>query len=778
MESSYAATASTMARPPNDGMGCYINAVMVAIFGPNNPWLTRTLTTPLVSDSGEVKALRQAVTAYAKDLRYQASGSKEARPDTLRRVLKEWPKLAPSLSQEARASVSSSANEFLEVLLDTLVPKPDHLVHSRQEKVEWNGDHGVVAFDRYFRWVSKASSPSGPLTTLAEPSPSWTPMILQDLSKRPARKTLFHAQTSPYFSFGLADFPEGSLVTLPTITSFSTLSTLAKPMFDFYIDKRPYRVKGQSILEGHPPSSLTLDTLLQVAKDLLPSLQTGQMSQKMIHFIRQDPALLLKVIDWLVVALGLTSQSSTYEAHTSPKFKARGEKGGEAKAILLIGLMMEALYLVGKPHIAASLYQWALNDFGKQESWILLDHLKECLDRVGQGLSYASPGRLTGTMVTSDSLPHWIFSTRTTLTLHPSPSGDQGLVLSLTPSPRRFFGMVDSPSEFLYGDAVTKKPMILSLPSFPNNGSNQSSNNGSNEQQSFQAMRLVGVVEYMGSRSMTVTRPSNYSNYHQAAGHYRAWFYAAPSPSDRKDQWFVYDDMMTKGGPQGVEPEDLKEVMRGWSAFGVAFFYIPLSVSSPPYDDKKAPAYRLPSSFVSNYKDPSRSPITTVSPSPTLQVSGEEGHKRLQAFLAASPKALYSLKTDFSTKTPKHLPSSLAILFPLLNEGSHPAWDIDQTTLDILKDSPRFRQVQYHGLKEIQTYWGLKDFQIKDAPRYERLFVHSKDSYRGLSRVLRSLALMGRTEERDRLAYLVAQDLLANPSSVIREKAEFLRSEL
>lgn len=153
MESSYAATASTMARPPNDGMGCYINAVMVAIFGPNNPWLTRTLTTPLVSDSGEVKALRQAVTAYAKDLRYQASGSKAARPDTLRRVLKEWPKLAPSLSQEARASASSSANEFLEVLLDTLVPKPDHLVHSRQEKVEWNGDHGVVAFDRYFRWV-------------------------------------------------------------------------------------------------------------------------------------------------------------------------------------------------------------------------------------------------------------------------------------------------------------------------------------------------------------------------------------------------------------------------------------------------------------------------------------------------------------------------------------------------------------------------------------------------------------------------------------------------
>lgn len=295
-------------------------------------------------------------------------------------------------------------------------------------------------------------------------------------------------------------------------------------------------------------------------------------------------------------------------------------------------------------------------------------------------------------------------------------------------------------------------------------------------------MRLVGVVEYMGSRSMTRSSPSNYSNYHQAAGHYRAWFYAAPSPSDRKDQWFVYDDMMTKGGPQGVEAEDLKEVMRGWSAFGVAFFYIPLAISSPPYDDKKPPAYRLSSplgsSSSSSNQDPSRSPITMVSPSPTLKLSGEEGQKRLQALLAASPKALHSLKAAFSTKNPKHLSSSLAILFPLADEVSHPAWDIDQATLAILKDSPRFRQVQDHGLKEIQTYWGLKDFKIKDAPRYERLFVHSKDSYRGLLRVLQSLALMGRREERDRLAYLVAQDLLANPSSAIREKAEFLRSEL
>jgi len=784
MDPFYAATASTMAKPPNDGMGCYINAVLVAMFGANQPWLTKALTTPLVSDTGGVKALRQAVTAYGMDLRHQAHGGQAARPETIRQVLRAWPKLAPSLAQEAQSYASSSAGEFLNVLMDALVPNEEQLVHTRQEKLEWNDDHAVVAFDRYFRWMSTTSSPAGPMTSEALPAPSWSSAMFNDLSKRPATLVASKPQTSPYFAFGLSDFPEGSLVTLANVTHFSTLSTVTKPLFDFYLDGKPYRVKGTPILQGPPPPNLPLDALIKVAKDLLPSLQTGTMSQKMIHFLRQSveggSPTVLRVIEWLVAALGVSKGSSL-------KDRAHKEDNGEPKVILVLGLVMEALLLLGKRDMVTHLWNWAKKDFGDQDSWLLLDHLKACLDEVGQGAVYAAPGRLSGCMRSPDENPHWIFTTRTAFSLSASPSFREfttGLVLSLTPSPGRCFAMVDRMEDHVASKIdLAKTPLVLTLPT-------------SDPTQPL-PMRLVGVVEYMGlkSRSQAATPRFGYGPqaHHQAAGHYRAWFWAGTSPSNRHHHWFVYDDLNGSKGALPIDPAHLVDAIKGWSAFGVAFFYVPLDTPDVPFDDTKAAAYRLAamrSSASTLQTSIKSSPVTMVSPRPTSSpgrgAANQDGpQKRLYEFLAASPKALHRLKTasTASPQTPKEsISAALAVLFPLVDEGSHPAWDIDKPTAALMASSDRWQQVQNHGLKDVAAYWGLKwadhALAVKDAPRFERTFVHAKDDYQGVARVLQSLRLMGRPKDQEALAYVVAQDLLSNASPSIRAKADFLKPYL
>jgi hypothetical protein len=775
MDPYYAATASTMAKPPNDGMGCFINAVLVAIFGPNQPWLTSALTTPLVTDRGEIKALREAVTAYATDLRFQAYKGGAARPETIRKILRAFPKLAPRLTQEARSNASSSSSEFLEVLLDSLVPKNDHLVHSRQEKLEWNDDHATVAFDRYFRWVSRMTSASGPLSSTAEPAPTWTSLVMQDLAKRPASLTASSNQTSPYFSLGTSDFPEGTLVSLSTVTRFTTLSTLSRPIFDYYLDAKPYRVKGVSISNGSPPSGVTLDALLTVAKDLLPSLQTGLMSQKMISFIRHKvdsgSPLFQRVVEWLATALGIGQEST-------PRARARNEKEGDTKTVLIIGLMMEALLLMGKTAMAENLWEWGKQDFGDQDSWVLIHHLKDCLDRAGQGLSYVAPGRLTGTMVTEDTEPHWIFTNRTVLALSGSPNlpGTTGLVLSLTPSPRRFFAMVDHFNDFVGspgGEKTKDRPLVLTVPL---------AHTESSGPRPTIPMRLVGVVEYMGTRTMTPSATQSPYQYQsqssQAAGHYRAWFYAAPTPTDRKHQWFLYDDLVSGKGPQPVTNKELGQVLKGWSAYGVAFFYVPLDTKEVDFNDKLASAYQA---GLTQRSVKSSSPVTMVSSLQTPSSPKGVDKKRLQEFLAASPKALHLLKGALSSDS-QDLSSALPILFPLVDEGSHPAWDLDGPTANLLSASPRFREVQDHGFKAVLSYWGLRRgpsaLQVKDGPRFERHFVHAKDGYRGVARVLASLSLMGRHKDQSLLAYIVAQDLLANALPEVRSKAEFLRSFL
>jgi len=745
----YAPTASTMAHPPNDGMGCYINAVLIAAFGPNQPWLTAALTTPRVNDSAGVTALRQAVAAYGQDLRYRTHGGKVARPETIRHVLREWPKLAPGLAQEAAGFTSSSAGEFLSLLLDKLVPPQEQLLETTQERLEWNDAHAAVVFDRYFRWLTRSEDVKGPSETIPVAAPSWSHAVFEDLSRRPASFSSSKPQTSAYLAAGTNDFPVGTQVSMANLAKFSLLATLDRPSLDFYLDHKVYRVGGQPLLGSTASSTVSLDKLLEVAKDLVPSFQTEVMSQKMIHFIRDlvqsGDKRLDQVAHWLTASLGLGTPLMGQRIHR--------EKDGQDKVVLLLGILIEAFYLVGKPHVADEIYRVGREILGDQGSWALVHGAKRCLDEAGRGKVYVAPGELTGA---TGGVPRWIFTTRTKMVLKPSPSFDvatTGLVINVTPSPGRQFAMLDAmdgSSMTLTLDGPDGRPVTL---------------------------RLVGVVEYFGTRRLTPSDTSHAYGYHmphQAAGHYRSWFYSAPTPHDRRFQWFVYDDLKPAKGPIPLAQAHLGQVIHSWSTNGVAFFYVGADTPEVAYKDTEVAACRLGSSSHREDAPPK-----------------EDVSRRILAFLGASPGALHTIKlaTTKTHATPR-LGEAFGILFPVLHEsfsaGDYPEWDLDAPSIGALASSSRWQEVQKHAMINVSTLWGLtwtpseEELVIKDAARFERVFVHDKTTYHLVGRILTSLGEMdrltgGEDAFRSALAVLVGKDLLANPSSLVRRDAEFLR---
>lgn len=506
-------TVSTMTKPRNEGMGCYINAPMIAMFGyfySGKTWLTKALTKTNKNDTEFQVKIKHAIQKYVNDLRFGVDNGRNANPNTIRESISEINiNSGTLLEKEIRLHEASSASEFVSHLLDFLIHPENAPFQTQDERIEWNDAHASVVLDRCFCYSNGTELPCKNMSI----------NILDNMIQIPGKCSTDIAQPSSYYSLSLSDADENSSSSLRDFVNYRTVSTIGRPAVDFYVFRNPYRVKGVDITKWNTRTEITIQEIYQVACDLLPSFQTGSMSQKLIHHIVQydtnrindNPA--KKIIEWVARHLFISNDRNNY------------------MWIVVACILVESCILLGDFESAWTHASRVSDLVGKCEYLEYIISKRNTLRDGATGTIYMFPGQIIGTFPKCEKPPRWIFATRTVIVGKSLPY----LVVNVSPRKGRIFVPVDDPNT-----------MELHVPIVHGDNTHETT------------MKLVGAVEYIPGSSI---------------GHYIGWFWGKSNIHDEPPSWFTYDDLRRD---RGYVSHNTESAMKRLSHRGVLFFYVPV----------------------------------------------------------------------------------------------------------------------------------------------------------------------------------------------------------
>lgn len=509
---SIVSSVSTMSKPPNEGMGCYVNASMIAMFGyycSGDTWLSKAFTELRKEDTESQRILKKAVHKYTNDLRFSTENGKNAKPNTIRDAISGInPDSHTLLEKETRVHKASSASEFVTYLLESLVRPEDCPFHTQDERIEWNDAHASVVLDRCFCYSDGTELPCTNMTR----------NILDNISTIPGKYSTTTKQPMSYYSLTLSDASENLSSGLRDFVNYSTVSTIGRPAVDFYVFGKPYRVRGVEIQNTNTDFQPTEQELYQVACDLLPSFQTGSMSQKLIHHIVRCDTIHIhgnspkKIIEWVASRLFISSNCCT------------------DTWMVVACILVEACILLGDFEQAFAYASRVSKICDKCDYMDFILSKRHVLRDGATGTTFMFPGQIIGSFPKREKPPRWIFTTRTIIVSKSLPY----LVLNVTPRKGKLFVPVDDSNTMelsvpvIYGDCVNDTKM-----------------------------KLVGAVEYIPGKSI---------------GHYIGWFWGKLNPHDNDPAWFAYDDLYRHNG---YVRHDATNTIKRLSRNGVLFFYVP-----------------------------------------------------------------------------------------------------------------------------------------------------------------------------------------------------------